>query len=293
MVNLDYIKKNVTGIVVLYDSTNEILDCLKQLSQIDIIIIDNGKCNSTLIKKILSFKNIRYIKAKKNLGFGRANNFAFKLVKTQYALLINADVKTSINDLIALVNGMIKYPKTGITVPNLINDKNLDIDYLEILPEISKTFPKKKSYKNYHEQNLIKGDACIFFCWGAIMLLNTEIIKKIGLFNKKYFLFWEDYDLCRKLYFKKIPIVKIYNSKARHLRHKSVKKGIYNYFIIEMYHIYSSYIYHAVNKNEGRLNKKLLIYLFRIISYILIFNLKRSIKNLARFCAVIKYKFEL
>lgn len=291
MVNQDYIIKNVTGIIVLYNSTDEILDCLNHLSQINFIIIDNGKCNSDLIQKILNYKNIKYFKAKKNLGFGRANNFAFKHVKTKYALLINADVKTSINDLINLVDGMTKYPKTGIAVPNLINDENKNIDYLEVLPEISKKFLNKEPGKKYYEQNLIKGDTCIFFCWGAIMLLDVEIFKKIGLFDKRYFLFWEDYDLCRKLYFKKIPIIKIYNSKARHLRHKSVKKNFYNFFIIEMYHVYSAYIYYAVNKNEIRLNKKLLIYLLRIFSYFLIFNIKGSLKNLARFCAIIKYKF--
>ena len=293
MVNRDYITKNVTGIIVLYNSTNEILDCLNQLSQINFIIIDNGKCNPDLITKILNYKNIKYIKAKKNLGFGRANNFAFKYVKTKYALLINSDVKTSINDLINLVDGMIKYPKTGIAVPNLTNNENKNIDYLEILPEISKKFINKRPNKNYYEQNLIKGDTCISFCWGAIMLLDVEIFKRIGLFDKKYFLFWEDYDLCRKLYFKKIPLVKIYNSKARHLKHQSVKKNIYNFFIIEMYHVYSSYIYFAVNKDEGRLNKKILIYLLRIFSYLMILNIKGSIKNLARFYAIIKYKFNL
>jgi len=293
MVNQDYITKNVTGIIVLYNSTNEILDCLNQLSQINFIIIDNGKCNPDLITKILNYKNIKYIKAKKNLGFGRANNFAFKYVKTKYALLINSDVKTSINDLINLVDGMIKYPKTGIAVPNLTNNENKNIDYLEILPEISKKFINKRPNKNYYEQNLIKGDTCISFCWGAIMLLDVEIFKRIGLFDKKYFLFWEDYDLCRKLYFKKIPLVKIYNSKARHLKHQSVKKNIYNFFIIEMYHVYSSYIYFAVNKDEGRLNKKILIYLLRIFSYLMILNIKGSIKNLARFYAIIKYKFNL
>ena len=55
------------------------------------------------------------------------------------------------------------------------------------------------------------------------MLLNNEIIQKTKLFNKKYFLYWEDYDLCRKLYFKKIPIIKVFNSRAHHMSINQLK----------------------------------------------------------------------
>ena len=283
------ISKDITGIIVLYDTTIEIIDCLERLKNIKFIIVDNGKCNKKIINKILEFKNIiKYLKPKKNLGFGRANNFAFKYVNTKYTLLINADIKTTINDVEKLVDTLIKYPNTGISVPLLVDSENNNLDYLECLPEITSSY----NYSKNDKKKLISGDTSISFCWAAIMLVNNKIFKNIKLFDKKYFLFWEDYDLCRRLYNKKIPIVKTYFSRARHLEHKSVKNNLRNYFIIQLYHVLSSYIYFNVNKRDNILVKRFFIYLFRSISYLFILNIKKSIKNIARLTAIIKYKLK-
>ena len=291
MINVDYIEKNITAIIVIYDVTNEIFECIKNLQNIRIIIVDNGNCDKKIVEQIRKLKNIKYIKSKKNLGFGRANNFGFRYVDTKYTLLINADIKTSINDLINLVKTLELYPNTAIAVPLLVNEKNKNIDYIEVLPEIADKFHNIKSNENKLNKNLLFGDACISFCWAAIMLLNNSVIKKTRLFNKKYFLYWEDYDLCRKLYNLKLPIIKSFSSRAYHLKHSSVKDNLINHFIIQMFHVYSSYLYFDLEKNNRILLKRFFIYLFRFFSYLIIFNIRNSIKNLARLTAILKYKF--
>ena len=291
MINVDYIEKNISAIIVIYDVTNEIFECIKNLQNIRIIIVDNGNCDKKIVEQIRKLKNIKYIKSKKNLGFGRANNFGFRYVDTKYTLLINADIKTSINDLINLVKTLELYPNTAIAVPLLVNEKNKNIDYIEVLPEIADKFHNIKSNENKLNKNLLFGDACISFCWAAIMLLNNSVIKKTRLFNKKYFLYWEDYDLCRKLYNLKLPIIKSFSSRAYHLKHSSVKDNLINHFIIQMFHVYSSYLYFDLEKNNRILIKRFFIYLFRFFSYLIIFNIRNSIKNLARLTAILKYKF--
>ena len=291
MVSVSYIEKNLTAIIVIYDVTNEIFGCIRNLQNISIIIIDNGNCDKLIIKRIKKLENVKYIKSKKNLGFGRANNFAFKYVNTKYSLLINADIKTSINDLVNLVKTLELYPNTAIAVPLLVDKQNRNIDHIEVLPEIADKFHNIVSNKNKLDKNLLSGDACVTFCWAAIMLLNNSVLKKTKLFDKKYFLYWEDYDLCRKLYNLKLPIVKSFNSKAYHIKHSSVKDNLTNYFIIQMFHVYSSYIYFNLDKNNKILIKRFFIYLFRSFSYLLIFNIRNSIKNLARLTAILKYRF--
>ena len=39
------ISKDITGIIVLYDTTIEVIDCLQKLKDIKFIIVDNGKCD--------------------------------------------------------------------------------------------------------------------------------------------------------------------------------------------------------------------------------------------------------
>lgn len=287
--------KDVTIVIVIFNVTDVIFECLKNLKDFSIIIVDNGKCDQKLVKKLKDYKNIKkYFIPKKNLGFARANNFAFKYVNTPYTLLINADIIIKNEDILNLIKIIKQYPDTGIAVPTLIDKNFKNIDKLELIPELGKgivrsNFENNISYRLH--QALLSGDACINFSWGAIMLLNNKIFKEIGLFDKKYFLYWEDYDLCRKLYKYKIPLIKTTSSNAYHLISSSVKKNIINYFNIQMFHILSGYKYGNLDKKSKYLYKKALIYLFRTFSYLAIFNIKKSTKNLARLCATIKYKF--
>ncbi len=279
----NYLSK-ITAIIVLYNVTDLILKSLENLRNVKIIIADNGDNDQALIDKIKEKKNIiKYYKFKKNLGFGRAINFCFKKVETEYSLLIEPDVFINEEDIVNLIKGYDKYPNAGMLVPTLINKEGKNVDQLDNLPELKQLELKKRDKNNFD------GDVCTFFCWAAILLVNNKIIKKTGLFNKKIFLFWEDFYLCRKLKNAKIPIIKIYNSKALHLENASSKKNIKTKFIIYKHHILSSYIYFNVNKNEKFLKKKLIVYFFRSISYLLIFNFENSLKNFARLCAVKTY----
>ena len=83
----------ITAIMVLYNVTDLVLKCLENLKNVKIIIADNGENDSQTIDKIKKNKNIiKYYKFKKNLGFGRAINFCFDRVETEFSLLIEPDV---------------------------------------------------------------------------------------------------------------------------------------------------------------------------------------------------------
>ncbi len=282
----------VTAVIVLYDASNIVLDCIKNLENIKLIIVDNGRNNPELINKIKKSKNLfKYIKTEKNLGFGRACNLAYKQVKTEFTLFIEADVIINIKNIENLISSFLKYPKAAITSPVLCDNNGKNIDKLENLPEYYSNY-KDKKIKEINSRlfnSKIEGDVCVNFCWAAIFLANNKIIDQVGLFNEKYFLFWEDFDLCRKLRKLKIPIIKSSSSFAEHKVAKSTKNSLKTYFIIQKYHILSSYIYFGVDKKDKKLIKKLLLYIFRSFSYLFILNIKKSIKNIARASAVTTY----
>jgi len=277
-------KDKITAVIILYNVTDVIFECLKNLKNIQIIIADNGDNNPDTIKEIKKNKNIvKYFRFKKNIGFGRACNFCLRYVETDFTLLINPDALIKENDLKILENSFENYPNAGIVVPTLVDIYGKNKDKLENLPELNAL------NSNHKYDGSFEGDTCVNFCWAAIWLLNNRIIKDLGLFNKDQFIYWEDFYLCRKLKKKGIPIIKIYESKAIHNASTSTKKTIKSNFIIYKHHILSSYIYFNVQKKSFYLKKKLLIYLFRSISYLLILNLNNSLKNFARLCAVISY----
>ena len=280
----------ITAVIVLYNTTDLVFKCLDKIKDVNIIIVDNGKNDLKIINSIKKkYKILKYFKLNKNIGFGRACNFAFRYVKTEYTLLIEPDViieKSSIQNLILTLD---KYPEAGMTTPRFVDENLKIIDYLGDFQENGKGVKRNELENDLNHRlskTFIDGDTCINFCLAAILLLNNQVIKKSGLFNKKIFLYWEDFDLCRRLKKNKIPIIKSFKSTAIHFERKSVKENFINKFIMTVHNDKSAYIYFNVKKNNPIILKRILIYTFRSITYFFILNLKNSFKNLARLYAI-------
>jgi GT2 family glycosyltransferase len=281
---MSYLSK-VTAVLVLYDVTEVIFDCLDNLKNIKIIIVDNGNNNLKIINKIKKeYVFEKYFKLKKNIGFGRANNLAFKYVKTQYTLLIEPDVIINELNIVNLIKTLETYPNAGVVVPRIKYLNNQADTILDDFEENRKT--KRSNFENEISNQLstkpILGDVCINFSIACILLVNNHVIKKIGLFNKKYFIYWEDFELFRRLKLNKIAAIKSYSSIAKHLWKKSTHANILSQFIMEAHHIKSAYLYFNVKKNHAKIFKKSFLYIFRFLTYLLILNIKNSLKNLAR-----------
>ena len=88
---MNKIYEDLTIVTVLYDSSELINDLLKNLINFKVIVVDNGN-NEQILKKLSDFKNLRVITQKKNLGYGRAINFAFENVKSKYFFVLNPDL---------------------------------------------------------------------------------------------------------------------------------------------------------------------------------------------------------
>ena len=96
--------------------------------------------------------------------------------------------------------------------------------------------------------------------------------------------------MCRWYKKNKIPIIKLYDSRAIHdYKRGSSKKNLLTSCIVEKHFMKSTFIYSGISKNEIFLKKRLLLYFIRSISYLLIFKIKNSLKNFARVLAIIEY----
>ena len=269
---MSYLSK-VTAVLVLYDVTEVIFDCLNNLKNIKIIIVDNGNNNLNIINKIKNeYVLEKYFKTKKNIGFGRANNFGFKHVKTEYTLLIEPDVIINESNIVNLIKTLETYPNAGVVVPRIADLNDQAESFLDDFEENRKIVRNSLECKISNQLSIkpIAGDVCINFSIACILLVNNHVIKKIGLFNKKYFIYWEDFELFRRLKLNKIPAIKSYNSVALHLWKKSTNVNLVSQFIMDAHHHKSAYIYFNVRKNNVIIFKRILLYTFRLISYLFI-----------------------
>jgi len=193
--------KFTTIIIPSYRSKKLILTHLKKFSKnFKIIIIENSY--DINFKNIVEnkYKNVD-IYLKKNIGYGRAVNFASQKVKTKYFFVMNPDTKIYKNTLNNLINAAKKIDKFGAIGPIYFDQK-----------------------KNYKKNSIIKKNKII----AAAMLIDTKTFKKIKGFDKNFFLYYEDNDYFRKCDFLNLKLYQVTNSFIIHKKVKKLKKNELN-----------------------------------------------------------------
>ena len=280
--------KDLTIIIVIYNSTDKIIDLLQQLHNFEIIIVNNGK-NEHVISKIKAHKNVKSIISKeKNIGFGRGVNFAFENIDSKYFLVLNPDMSIHENDILKLLDIIISDKSCGIVAPLISSDS----DSFGAFPEKGKGVvrnPDQIKCSKMLDENTPSGNCCVDVTKGCVLLINSVFFKKVVMFNEKFFLFWEEIDLCKKFRQAKLSVILAPEIKVIHQEGTSSKNNLSNFIIRTFNKEISPLIYFKLKKFNLGLFIKILKYLFRTFSYLIILNLKNSLKNFLKLLATLSY----
>jgi len=195
---------NLTFVIVTFKSDHIIHECIESLPKDSNIIIIENSNNLELKKKLeATYSKINVI-VQENSGMGAANNKGIQLCKTDYAFVINPDVKFYKNTMHELIVLSSKYNDYSILAP--ISD---DIKY----PNYK---IKNKSIKD-NDPDFLNVDSVD----GYAMLINKNKFNDNIYFDENFFLYLENDDLClrKKKENKKIYVAK--NEKINNLGGKS------------------------------------------------------------------------
>lgn len=229
-------KKTTLSIIIVNFNTKKLtLDAIGSVKNsvikesYEIILVDNNSTDGSVeeFKKLEKTKKIKLIKNKKNEGFSKAVNIGIRKAKGEYILLLNSDTKVKKNT----INKLIKYAKNnknvGAVAPKLLNPDGSLQNSIYNFPTISNAlkefwFGEKYSYEKYAPKgnNPTQVDAIVM----TAFLITPIGLKKVGLLNERYFMYFEDIDYCRKLHKKNLKVVYLPKSKVIHHHGASGKK---------------------------------------------------------------------
>lgn len=185
----------VSVLVLNYNGVKFLKKCLPSLlnqsyQNLEIIVLDNNSIDESIncIKKINH--KIKIIQNKDNFGYAKANNIGAKSAKGTFLLFLNNDtelLKDTIKNLVSnYQNNSIIGPEQ--TISSLSKQKN-DNSFNKVLNTGMDIF----GYP-YANQNQNKTKA--FYIDGAALFIKKLDFIKIGMFDEKHFIFFEDLDLC-------------------------------------------------------------------------------------------------
>ena len=191
----------------------EALEKSKTNFPFEIIVVDNASIDPESIgflEEASAAGRITLIKAPKNVGFGAGTNLGAKIAKGEDIFIHNPDVKVQPDSLSKLIEYMDANPDIGILGPKLVyssgkvqescrrlmtfTDLILNRTFLGRLPVFSHRV--KKYLMTDFDHNKVQE---VDLLTGAAMIMKRSVFEEVGGFDERYFLFMEDFDLCREV----------------------------------------------------------------------------------------------
>jgi N-acetylglucosaminyl-diphospho-decaprenol L-rhamnosyltransferase len=132
-------------------------------------------------------------------GFGANHNQAFKLAKGKFFCVMNPDIRLNEDPFPALLNGL-EVDTVGVISPIIMNDSNLIEDSARLFPSpISIFFKLVNKLFNRSVIGTAVGNEAYEWVGGMFMLFTANTYKLINGFDERYFMYYEDVDICARL----------------------------------------------------------------------------------------------
>jgi len=230
-------KKIISISVVLFNTKiDELNKLLNSLSLIKIphkvFIIDNSPTNK-LFKNLSNF-NIEYIFNPSNPGFGSSHNLAIQKsidLGYKYHLVVNPDIYFNDHVVELLLEVLIKDPQVGMIMPQILNLNGTIQNLPKLLPSPFSILLRKfkfprfvyKKFINKYELRFVPREIVYNspVLSGCFTILNLNAINEVGMYDDNFFMYFEDWDLSRRihdkfvtLYYPKVSVYHGYDSGA-------------------------------------------------------------------------------
>jgi N-acetylglucosaminyl-diphospho-decaprenol L-rhamnosyltransferase len=276
----------ITIVIVLYEEEFELIyHCLQNIKNFNIIIIDNAG-NKNLKKKIQKkFDISNYIINSKNLGYSKAVNQGINLCETEYVFVFQADCLMDEKNINILMDAYKKYDNCFLVSPTYYDAQSK-------LTFNGSAFPEKNLENNVIQ---LEGDICVDTIVTAAYLFKKKDMIEIGFFDENFFIYFLDFDFCRKVINQKKSIIQVFDSKATH-SHGSLKvKNLFKKIYLRNYHFTFDelYYYYKINKHHEifkKLKSKIPNYFIKIVFNTLFLRLDKIVLYISKILAFYKFK---
>ncbi|WP_316632845.1 glycosyltransferase family 2 protein [uncultured Flavobacterium sp.] len=229
----------VSASIVLYntdlDELSKAIGSIFQTScDLQLFLIDNSPIQNLNISRLAEDSRIKYIHNPSNPGFGAAHNIAIEQAVNAghiYHFIVNPDIYFSGDIISPMIEYMKNYSDVGMMMPQILNLDGSVQNLPKLLPSpysvLMRKFKRPKSFYidfiNRYELRFVCRDLIYNapVLSGCFTLLNLIAIKDVGMYDDKFFMYFEDWDLSRRMhekyktiYFPKVSVFHGYDSGA-------------------------------------------------------------------------------
>jgi hypothetical protein len=233
-------KPRVAIVIVIWNGRDDTLECLGSFRadtypNKEIVIVDNGSTDDSVATIRAQFPEAVILQTGKNLGFTGGNNVGIKYAVEKgvdYVYLINNDTLVEDDALEKLVEVAEANPGAGLLAPVIHNfDPPQEIWFASSLVDL-----RKGAAWHDNARQPSREDPPYEVPWvtGCAMLIRSELLRRLGGFDDRYYLSWEDVDLSLRVRNEGHTLLVAPNARIYHKGGQSGKNldGIYGYYAV-------------------------------------------------------------
>lgn len=185
-------------------------DALRQPDTTDqarYLVVDNASADNSLECLAAICPEALLLANQDNVGFGRANNQLVEHLQGKYALLINTDAFVAADTLNKTLDYMEAHPDCGVLGVRLVGREGDLQPSCRYFPTPLNVFLSRAGLERFFPMvkrvdDMAWDHASVRECdWvpGCYYLIRREVIDKVGLFDPRYFLYYEEVDHCKRV----------------------------------------------------------------------------------------------
>jgi GT2 family glycosyltransferase len=227
-------------VILCWNDLTVITNCLRSIysgthsTEFEVIVSDNGSTDGSLEFIRTAFPQVQVIENGANLRFAKGNNVGIQISKGDYVLILNPDTIIHEGSLDRFIDFADRHPEAGGFGCRVLNPDGsyqgcarpfptiwrewLGALYLRSLGYISDVFISDK-YVGWRGRT----ERVIDWQAGCCLMVRGELLKRLGGFDEQFYYYYEDLDLCHRIWDAGYPILYTPEAVVTHLGGQSTK----------------------------------------------------------------------
>lgn len=187
-------------LIVNWNNKNVLLECLRSIRDAGYekhtLVVDNNSSDASVRALQKDFPGVQILELNENAGYSGGNNLGIKLLikqSTDYIFILNPDTIICKDTIPKLFKALKSTGRTGIVGPKIYDMKGK-------IWSCGGVIDKKRftgGLIGFGENDTGQYDQAreVDYIPGTAMLIKKEVLEEIGLFEEKYFIYYEDTEL--------------------------------------------------------------------------------------------------
>jgi GT2 family glycosyltransferase len=199
--------KSVWVVIPTWNRCQDLLACLESLATVNysplkILVVDNASEDGSVEAVNKRFPWVELIQLNENVGAPSASNVGFDFALdhgADFILRLDSDTVVNPDFLTPLVDFAVENPNIGVISPKIYYANPSNVIWYAGVDAHPFHFGAINDFQNQQDSQSSDYSRIVDYAWGAAMLIRREVLEKIGGFDPKFFIYYEEVDFCKRV----------------------------------------------------------------------------------------------